>query len=51
MILPLPSRLGVLDISLGEEVPPGPQTLTVLKTKNVRFLIPFKKFNPKPYPA
>lgn len=24
MILPLPSRLGVLEISLGEEVPPGP---------------------------
>ena len=62
IILPLPSRLGVLDISLGEEVPPGPQTLTVLKTKNVRFLIPclrnltqnptpLKIFARKGYPA
>ena len=59
--LPIP---GELDISLGEEVRPGPapETLTVLKTKTVRFLIsclrsltqnptPFKIFAKKGYPA
>ena len=47
--LPCP---GVLDISLGEEVRPGPSNPHRTKDKKRPiFDTLFKKFNPKPYPV
>ena len=55
MILPLPPpppSPGVLDISLGEEVCPGPSNPHHTKDKKrPTFDTLFNKFNPKPYPV